>query len=260
MRWFDAGVNVFDERLPLQPTLQNAIEAGVDRLCVIGTSEQDWAACADAVEQHAEHLCCTFGVHPHYADHVSADWRSSLANYLREFPAAAVGECGLDFNRMFSSKKNQLDVFETQLGLASEFGLPVYLHERDAFEDQYQILTDYRPELSGGLVHCFTSHTAHLKDYLELDLYIGITGWLCEPKRGHDLREAIQYLPLDRLILETDAPYLFPKGLKPRQRNNAPENLPFIATQVAQIKGISVEEVSQVSIINTNTLLWPQHD
>lgn len=260
MRWFDAGVNVFDQRLPLEPTLHNSIQAGVDRLCVIATSEDDWHACLEAVQQHPKHLCSTLGVHPHYADHVSANWSSQLAQLLSQHRVAAIGECGLDFNRMFSSKDNQIKVFEQQLMLAADTQLPVYLHERDAFEHQHQMLTAYRSKLSGGLVHCFTSHKAHMKAYLDLDLYIGITGWLCDPKRGEALREAIEYLPLDRLILETDAPYLFPKGLKPRQRNNSPANLPYIATLVADLKGISVEQVSQVSIINSNSLLWREHD
>ena len=129
------------------------------------------------------------------------------------------------------------------------------VHERDAFTDQYALLNRYFNDLSGGLVHCFTSHKEHLKAYLDLGFYIGITGWVCDPKRGDELREALAYLPLDRIVLETDAPYLFPKGLKPRQRNNQPANLPFIAERVAELKQVTVEQLSQVSIINTNKLL-----
>ncbi|WP_100642739.1 TatD family hydrolase [Alteromonas facilis] len=256
MRWFDAGVNCFDDRLPLAETLEAARTKGVDRMCVIATHQRDWDKCLAWASQYPENLCCTIGVHPHYADGVSADWLTQLTHLANTHSVSAIGECGLDFNRMFSTQENQLHVFEQQLRLAADLKLPVYLHERDAFDQQYQLLSEYHSTLVGGLVHCFTSHKEHLKAYLDLGFYIGITGWICDPKRGDALRDALQYLPLDRLILETDSPYLFPKGFKPRTRNNTPAHLPYIAQQVADLKNITVEQVNQVSIINTTQLLW----
>ncbi|MDM7861565.1 TatD family hydrolase [Alteromonas sp. ASW11-36] len=260
MRWFDAGVNQFDQRLPIEQTLTAAERAGVTRLCVIATEESEWSSSLAWQNQYPEQICCTLGVHPHNADNVSSDWVSKLTTLASQSNVAAIGECGLDYNRMFSTRDNQLQVFEHQLNVATQLQLPVYLHERDAFPDQYALLNQYVGDLNGGLVHCFTSHTEHLKAYLELGFYIGITGWICDTKRGVELREALAYLPLDRLVLETDAPYLFPKGMKPRQRNNQPANLPFIAERVAELKQVSVEQLSQVSIINTNKLLWRTHD
>lgn len=260
MRWFDAGVNCFDTRMPLAETLAQAKANGVERLCVITTQESEWQQCLNWVEQYPDTLCCTLGVHPHNADNVSPSWLEDLHRNLAASHVAAVGECGLDFNRMFSSQAGQLRVFEQQLELACELQLPVYLHERDAFAHQYALLQTYCQRLDGGLVHCFTSHQEHLKAYLDLGFYIGITGWLCDQKRGHELREAMAYLPLERLVIETDAPYLFPKGLKPRARNNTPANLPYIAEIIAEIKKVSVEEVNQASIINTNQLLWRNND
>lgn len=260
MHWFDAGVNQFDQRLPIEQTLHRAELAGVAYMCVIATEESEWQPSLSWQRQYPERLCCTLGVHPHNADNVSADWLTTLNLLALQNNVAAIGECGLDYNRMFSSRDNQLNVFEQQLTLASQLDLPVYLHERDAFNDQYALLNHYINDLSGGLVHCFTSHKNHLKAYVDLGFYIGITGWVCDPKRGVELREALNYLPLDRFVLETDAPYLFPKGLKPRQRNNQPAFLPHIAAQVAELKNVSVEQLSEVSIINTKQLLWRNND
>lgn len=260
MEWFDAGVNCFDPRLPLDETIQSAKDANVNRMCVIATSPEEWQPSLDSVKRYSEQLCCTIGIHPHYADKAPSDFATQISNLAKSERIAAIGECGLDYNRMFSSRENQLSVFEQQLELARDLGLPVYLHERDAFDDQISLLTRYISQLRGGLAHCFTSHKAHLKAYLDLGLFIGITGWVCDPKRGEDLREALQYLPLDRIVLETDSPYLFPKGLKPRQRNNQPAFLPFIAERVAALKGVSVEQLNQASIINTNMLLWRDYE
>lgn len=260
MQWFDAGVNCFDPRLPLEETVKAAVDARVTRMCVIATSPEEWQPTLESVKHYPEHLCCTIGIHPHYADSAPSNFTQQIRQNIQSARVAAIGECGLDYNRMFSSRENQLSVFEQQLELASDLALPVYLHERDAFEDQISLLTRYNARLSGGLAHCFTSHTAHLKAYLDLGLYIGITGWICDPKRGDELRQALQYLPLERIVLETDAPYLFPKGMKPRQRNNQPAFLPYIAERVAELKGVSVEQLNQASIINTNKLLWRDYD
>lgn len=251
MFWFDAGVNCFDKRMPLQPTLSEAIDSGVSKMCVIGTHEQDWRGCIDAVKRNPDNLYCTVGVHPHYADNVSEEWDVELVNNLDHQGVVAIGECGLDFNRMFSSKNNQLAVFERQLQIAVEHQLPVYLHERDAFDQQYALLSKYANQLKSGLVHCFTQSLKQMQAYLSLGFHIGITGWVCDPKRGQDLQAAIPHLPLDKIILETDAPYLFPKNVRPRQSNNHPKFLPEIAKVVADILGIKTEQLSKQTFANT---------
>ena len=254
MQWFDAGVNLLDPRFDAAETLAQAAAAAVTKVCVITTEPDEWEAAYALYCQFPEQVCYTLGVHPHNASKVTAsDW-TRLVQLAARPGMVAVGECGLDFLRNLSPQDVQLQVFEQQLQLACELKLPVYLHERDAFTQQYKLLTQYRNSLVGGIAHCFTTHREHLNAYLELDLYIGITGWVCDPKRGDDLRDAMTALPLNRLILETDAPYLFPKNLRPRQRNNQPAFLPSIGEQVAELKQCSLEEVARVSYANAMQL------
>ncbi|MBT0586041.1 TatD family hydrolase [Alteromonas oceanisediminis] len=250
MQWFDAGVNCFDERLPAQHTLAAAREQGVERLCLISTHASEWAPCITHARQQSQVISNTLGIHPHYADDATDDVLDALDQLLSKKQAVAVGECGLDFNRMYSQQSNQQRVFEAQLSLAAKYSLPVYLHERDAFAAQTALLSQYRARLCGGLVHCFTGDTNQLKTYVDMGFYIGITGWLCDPKRGQALREAVKFLPLSQLILETDAPYLFPKSLKPRKRNNEPANLPHIGHTLAELLRVPVNDIAQASFAN----------
>lgn len=254
MQWFDAGVNCFDNRLPLHQTLADAKAYQVNKLCVIATHENDWEACITARQAYPQHIVHTLGVHPHHADEVQDGWQEKLKDTIQRSDAVAIGECGLDFNRMFSSKSAQLNVFEQQLSIAVDMGLPVYLHERDAFDDQLRLLKKYRAKLAGGIVHCFTGGTEQLTQYLALDLYIGITGWVCDPKRGQALQQAVQSLPLNRLMVETDAPYLFPKTLKPRRSSNVPANLPHIGETLAGLMDVSIEQIAQSSYANAIAL------
>ena len=132
---------------------------------------------------------------------------------------AAVGECGLDYNRNFSPPEAQRKCFEDQLTLAAELGKPVFLHERDAFSDFSSILKQYRTSLPGAVVHCFTGGQTEaearfvLEAYLTIDCYIGITGWINDERRGSHLIPLLKTIPADRLLLETDAPYLLPRNL-----------------------------------------------
>ena len=133
----------------------------------------------------------------------------------------AVGECGLDFFRDYSPRDAQRRAFAAQLELAAEVGKPVFLHQRDAHEEFVAMLAPARASLAGGVAHCFTGGPAELDAYLELDLYIGVTGWVCDERRGAALRAAVPRIPLDRLLVETDAPYLLPRDLEPKPREPA---------------------------------------
>ena len=249
--WFDIGVNLGDKRLVGGDTIPNAIAAGVGLLAATGTDVEESRQNLALAEQYPEHVFCTAGVHPHYAKDVASDYLNQLA-VLAEHPSVvAIGECGLDFNRNFSPAQQQLAVFEQQLALAVELKLPVFLHERDAFAQQLELLARYRADLVGGVAHCFTGDRQQLEAYVDLGLYIGITGWVCDPKRGEALRDAVQALPLENLVLETDAPYLFPKTLKPRSSTNKPEYLPHIAEQLAGIMDVSVEQIRQSAMTNS---------
>ena len=251
MSWFDAGVNLLDKRFDVDEVIQRAKGAGVEKLCIITTHPSEWDAAAALYNKYPSHCCYTIGVHPHNAKDVTESDYQRLRELAQQEGCVAVGECGLDFNRNFSPQDVQLAVFEAQLDIAVSLNLPVYLHERDAFSEQVSLLTRYMPRLRGGIAHCFTGTTEQVEAYLSLGLYIGITGWVCDDKRGEDLRDAVKHIPLDRLILETDAPYLFPKTLRPRKRNNEPAYLPHIAQQLGEYLQVETDKLRISSYANT---------
>ncbi|MCW8107978.1 TatD family hydrolase [Alteromonas ponticola] len=250
MSWFDAGVNLLDRRFDPHAVIENAIAAGVDKLCVITTQPDEWLLAEKLAYAYPDNLVFTVGIHPHNAKLAKPDDFTQLSDIISHTQAVAVGECGLDFNRNFSPPDVQRNVFDQQLQVAIEAGKPVYLHERDAFEDQVTILAPYLPQLKGGLAHCFTGSAPQLQAYVAMGFYIGITGWLCDDKRNQLLVEAVRALPLDKVVLETDAPYLFPKNRRPRARNNEPAFLPSIAEKLSEVINLPSETLQQTSYAN----------
>lgn len=260
VHWFDVGVNLTDDRLSVKDVVDNAKLSGVLKMAITGTTLEQSEKAIELARQYPGYLVTTAGVHPHYAKDVSDDYLIQLEALAQQPQVVAMGECGLDFNRNFSPQDQQIKVFEHQLILAAKLELPVFLHERDAFEQQYRLLKAHRPSLVGGVVHCFTGTREQILAYLELGFYIGITGWLCDPKRGKALREAVQYLPLERILLETDAPYLMPKTLKSKSRNNEPANLPHIAETLAGLLGVELSELKKQCFHNSLTLFQMNGD
>lgn len=254
MAWFDVGVNLMDKRLSLEPVLERASLANVKHMLITGTSVEESRNAASLAQHHPGRLYCTAGIHPHHAKDASSSYFDELRTLAALPPVLAIGECGLDFNRNFSAPEQQLAVFEQQLILASELNMPLFLHERDAFDAQINLLEKYHSTLAGGVAHCFTGDKQQMQAYLDLGFYIGITGWVCDQKRGQALREAVRELPLDRLLLETDAPYLKPKTLSPEERklssNNEPCYLPHIAAQLASLMSVETAELQQHSYRN----------
>ena len=249
MAWFDAGINLLDPRFEQEAVIERALNAGVNKLCVITTNPSEWDSAQSLYQRYPDNLCYTLGVHPHYAKDVGSGDLSKLREIAHADGVVAIGECGLDFNRNFSPQEVQVDVFRQQLSIANEVKLPVYLHERDAFEQQSQCLSEIPPQF-GGIAHCFTGTKEQLNHYVNQGLYVGITGWLCDEKRGESLRDAIGSLPLERLMLETDGPYLFPKTLRPRKRNNEPCNIPHIGEKVASLLGVAPKVIMELSYDN----------
>lgn len=258
--WFDIGVNLTNDRLPTEEVVNRAIESGVMKMAVTGTDVQESTDALQLCTTFPQHLVSTAGIHPHYAKDVSADYIEQLRKLASAPQVVAIGECGLDFNRNFSPPEQQLEVFEAQLRLAAELKMPVFLHERDAFDSQLELLRAYRQHLVGGVVHCFTGNLAQMKAYLELDLFIGVTGWLCDQKRGSALREAVTELPLSHVLVETDAPYLMPKTLKSKSRQNEPANLPHIAAQLAQLMNVEMDLLQAHCLANSQRLFLLPED
>ena len=185
-------------------------------------------------------MYATAGVHPHHAADFDAYTSAALGALLADPRVVAVGECGLDYFRDFSPRDAQRRAFQAQLELAVAVGKPVFLHERDAHADFVAALAPLARDLKrGGVAHCFTGDQAQLECYLELELAIGITGWICDERRGSHLGALMRAIPADRLLLETDAPYLLPRDLepRPRSRRNEPAYLTHVATTVAAARG-----------------------
>ena len=236
--------------------IRRAATAGVARLIVTGTSVTSSVQAAALTELHPGCLFATAGVHPHHATTVDEHSVEALRLLLANASVVAVGECGLDFFRDLAPRDVQQRAFRAQLELAAELGKPVFLHQRDAHAQFVQILTPLRNRLHGGVAHCFTGGPDELRAYLDLDLYIGVTGWVCDERRGDALRNALPQIPLDRLLIETDAPYLLPRDLvpKPRSRRNEPAFLPHILERVAAEMKKPTETVAQATRENAERL------
>ncbi len=254
-KWIDIGVNLTNSRFDKdrQQVIQQAESVGVVAQVVTGTNLQESQQALRLCKEYPQQLFSTAGCHPHDAKNFTQQHLQQIRHLLANESVVAVGECGLDFNRDFSPRDTQLEVFEQQLILATECNKPLFLHERDAFEQQIALLTQYRDKFKGGVVHCFTGNKKQLLAYLDLDLHIGITGWICDERRGQELQQIVHLIPDDKLMLETDAPYLTPRNMRPRPKSsrNLPQYLPHIAGDVAKARKTELPRLSEQCFKNT---------
>lgn len=241
----DIGVNLTHDSFDRDraAVLARAEAAGVVQMVVTGASGASSRTALELADAHPGRLFATAGVHPHHAAELTDELAGELERLGGHSRIVAVGECGLDYFRDFSPRDVQRRAFARQLEIAARIGKPVFLHQRDAHADFAAILREYRGALCGGVAHCFTGSGAELTEYLSLDLAIGITGWFCDERRGAHLAPLVRDIPADRLMLETDAPYLLPRDLhpKPASRRNEPAFLPHIARAVARARGATLE-------------------
>lgn len=234
--------------------IERATSARVQWMVVTGSTLPESLAGIELCQLAPEHLVATTGVHPHHA----SEWEKSDYRKLLEMakPEAvrAIGECGLDYNRDFSPRDAQRYAFEAQLEAAAESGLPAFLHERDAHDDFIKLVEKFLPDLPAAVIHCFTGEGSQLDAYIELGLHIGITGWICDERRGHHLRELVGRIPQGKLMIETDSPYLLPRDLpvKPKGRRNEPSLLPHICETVAACRGEAPEETAAHTTATAN--------
>lgn len=253
----DIGSNLTHESFAADrdAVMARASQAGVRRQIITGADLSSSHQAAALAAQDCARLWSTAGVHPHHAQSFAGSQRSELTALLRLPRVVAVGECGLDYFRNLSPPAAQREAFRAQLEIAAQIGKPVFLHQRDAHADFAAILREY-PGTLRGVAHCFTGGDAELDAYLALGLYIGITGWACDERRGLELRKSVPRIPLERLLIETDAPYLLPRDLDPRppSRRNEPCYLPHIAATVARLRGESLETISAATTRNAITL------
>jgi TatD DNase family protein len=245
MQLIDIGANLTHEsfRHDFADVLARAAAQGVTRMMVTGASREGSEQALTLAHEHPGELWATAGVHPHHAIDYDESTDARLRELARLPEVRAVGETGLDYHRNYSPRDVQLRVFEQQLAIAAELGKPLFLHQRDAHADFLILLKRYRDRVPAAVVHCFTDTREALRDYLALDCHIGITGWICDERRGTHLREFVREIPADRLMLETDAPYLLPRTVRPQpsHRRNEPMYLRHICEEVARDRGEPVE-------------------
>lgn len=232
--------------------MQRAADAGVAAMIVTGSSDDSNVRAADLAEASDGVLYSTAGVHPHHASDYTDESDASIRSLVSKDVVVAVGECGLDYFRNFSPREAQLSAFRRQLDIAKETGLPVFLHQRDAHDDFVEILETALPDLSRAVAHCFTGEGESLREYLAMGLYVGITGWICDERRGKHLHDIVHIIPDDKLLIETDAPYLMPRTIQPKPgtRRNEPMYLPEVLNVVAEARGQTVDHVATITAQN----------
>ncbi|MBO9489974.1 YchF/TatD family DNA exonuclease [Endozoicomonas sp. G2_1] len=243
----DIGVNLTSTRFAkdLDDVIARAKDVGVSKQLVTGTNIQESEAAIVLAQRYPDYLYTTAGIHPHNADDADDNFVDQITKLAQSSTVKAIGECGLDYNRNFSSPENQRRVFKAQISLAAELRLPLFLHQRDAFTDWYQLLEPYFGKVPAMVSHCFTGSEQELLQCLDAGMYIGITGWLCDKKRGQALRDIVAKIPLERLMIETDAPYLTPQNIRPKPKSsrNEPAYLPYVVDMIAECTDYSAEQI-----------------
>jgi len=255
--------------------LDHAYMEYIDSLISISNSRAEWDVNLALIQKFKSNnvkLYCTVGIHPHSAKTVfsledSPDVRKAkcsqfekdlLQYHENNKGVVAVGECGLDYNRMFSPKEVQIAVFLVHVDVAAKTAKPLYIHERDSGEDMVKLLTDAKkkyPQLT-GVVHCFTGKKETMQSYLDLGFHIGVTGWICDDRRNGDLVQAVKILPLDRLLIETDGPWLIPPqyAKKYKTNRNESDSLSHVIERISKETGVSIDQIRKASRSNTLAL------
>ena len=255
MKTIDIGINLMHRSFneDREKVVRDAAAVGVSPLIITGTSERSSVEAAKYASRYPGKLFCTAGVHPHDAKSCTPNTIKKLEELAKQDCVVAIGECGLDYNRDFSPRDVQRHYFEKQIELACETGLPLFLHERDAFDDFYSILKRYKNEIPNMVVHCFTGRERELMAYLELGCHIGITGWICDERRGKHLIDLVTKIPINKLMIETDAPFLTPRNMdeKPIDRRNEPKFLIHILDELAYHLDEDIEELAEKTYRNT---------
>ena len=244
---FDIGANLTHKSFEndFEEVIKRSFLNGVNNICITGCDLTDSRRALSLAKKFPNNLISTCGIHPHYADSFSEKSKKEIQEICNDSLVKAIGETGLDFNRNYSDKKNQIKSFLTHIKLANSLNLPMFLHQRDAHEDFIDCLNKETPRTK-CVVHCFTGEKKELFNYLDRDFYIGLTGWICDPKRGSHLEELIPLIPLDRLLIETDSPYLLPKNLKVKGKRNEPAFLNEILKKVVSERKESEKKITEM--------------
>ena len=252
----DIGANLTDKAFhsDLESVLARAQQANVNHIVVTGTDLKHSQLAIDLCVQYSDYLSATAGIHPHNASSVEEKSIQQLTRIAQNKSVVAIGETGLDYYRNFSPRFDQISAFEQQLQLAVELNLPVFIHDRDSNGELLAIVKNFSN--LRAVIHCFTGTAPLLRNYIDLGLYVGITGWICDERRGDELYKSVNLIPDDRLLMETDSPYLLPRTMtpKPRSRRNEPAFLQYVCASLAQARRQSADHIQQITQENAKTL------
>ena len=254
MELVDIGANLTHDSFDhdRDAVMARARAAGVAQMVVTGASREHSPRALALARTRPGELFATAGVHPHHATEYTAECDAEIRALVAQPEVVAVGECGLDYFRDFSPRHAQRRAFELQLEIAADSGKPLFLHQRDAHRDFVDVMKQFQGRIGPAVVHCFTGTREELFECLDHDWHIGITGWLCDERRGLHLRELVKSIPANRLMIETDSPYLLPRTVKPApsHRRNEPMYLAHIVEELARDRG---ETVGQTAAATTAT-------
>lgn len=256
LKYIDIGVNLMGKQFQSDrdEVVKDSLSQGVGMIITGTDLKSDRAAVEYLKKRQFSNVWCTCGIHPHNADSWNTDSKNTFLKLVEENRkfVIALGEMGLDYDRMFSTKENQKNCFSELLEIAETMKLPLFLHERAAQQDFIHIMKNHRNLCRKSVVHCFTGTKDMAYSYLQLGCLIGITGWICDSRRNKEVVEAVKYIPIERLMIETDAPYLTPYGKeKGLEKRNVPVNISYVAEMIAKIKGMETETVEQAVLENT---------
>jgi TatD DNase family protein len=245
----DIACNFTSDRFDndLDEVINQAIVNNITKFGLICSRLSEIDKLLEIYNRYSKDMFFTIGVHPHHANEINEEYLKKLKEVINNNNPHAIGETGLDFFRNLSTYEEQIFAFEEQIKIAIDTNKPLFLHQRDSHDDFIKILRKYSSDINKSVVHCFTGTKEQLNDYLELDCYIGVTGWICDAKRNVELRKTIKNIPLERLMIETDCPYLIPKNLeeKPKNNRNEPTYLNHIANEVAALMKEDINDIRE---------------
>ena len=254
MGLIDIGANLTHPELynQLDKIVENIKTADIKKVIITSSNLGDTKTTLNIINLYPDLFYTTVGFHPHNAKDFSLEDVDKIHDYGKDKNIVAIGECGLDYYREYSTKEQQIYCFEEQLSIAESLELPLFLHERHAHKDFSKILKSHINKIKNSVVHCFTGTKNELKTYLDMGCYIGITGWISDTNRGKHLHDLLEYIPEDRLMIETDSPYLIPHNL-PFKHNgiNEPSFLNFVAQTIAECLNKDINTIKEVTYRNT---------
>jgi TatD DNase family protein len=230
----------------LNEVIRRAMESGIASIFTVGTEKRDWARALEIAHSHPA-IYAILGVHPHNAKEIEGETYSVLRELCRDERVKAYGEIGLDFFRNLSPRNVQIERFREQVHLARELGLPIVVHDREAHRETLEILKSEGAEECGGIIHCFSGDESMARACIALGFYISIPGTITY-KNAERFRETVRHLPLESLLVETDAPFLAPAPF--RGKRNEPSYVRYTAEKVAEVKKVSFEKVAEITTEN----------